>query len=52
MRANAYPDEDPLTLPTPEQITPVFLYLASDESLGVTGKSFEARDWIAEKDQE
>jgi len=46
MRANAYPEEDPLTLPTPEQITPVFVYLASDESLGVTGQSFEARDFI------
>lgn len=46
MRADAYPEEDPLTLPTPEQITPVFVYLASDESLGVTGQSFEARDFI------
>lgn len=46
MRADAYPEEDPLTLPTPEQITPVFVYLASDESHGVTGRSFEARDFI------
>jgi NAD(P)-dependent dehydrogenase (short-subunit alcohol dehydrogenase family) len=46
MRAGAYPEEDPLTLPTPEQITPVFVYLASDESHGVTGQSFEARDFI------
>ncbi|MFQ5902673.1 MAG: SDR family NAD(P)-dependent oxidoreductase, partial [Candidatus Binatia bacterium] len=29
MRAQAYPDEYPLTLPTPEEITAVFLYLAS-----------------------
>jgi NAD(P)-dependent dehydrogenase (short-subunit alcohol dehydrogenase family) len=46
MRAEAYPDEDPKTLPTPEDIVPVFLYLASDESIGVTGKEFDARDWI------
>ncbi|HSE84251.1 MAG TPA: YciK family oxidoreductase [Thermodesulfobacteriota bacterium] len=46
MRAEAYPDEDPMTLPAPEEITPVFLYLASDESIGVTGKEFDAREWI------
>lgn len=46
MRAEAYPDEDPMTLPTPDDIVPVFLYLASDESIGVTGKEFNARDWI------
>jgi len=46
MRAAAYPEEDPLTLPTPEQITPVFVYLASDESRDVTGQSLEARDFM------
>ncbi|MGH7352112.1 MAG: SDR family NAD(P)-dependent oxidoreductase [Candidatus Methylomirabilales bacterium] len=46
MRAAAYPEEDPLTLPTPEQITPVFVYLASDDSRDVTGKSLEARDFM------
>lgn len=46
MRAEAYPDEDPMILPSTEEITPVFLYLASDESKGVTGKEFNARDWI------
>jgi len=45
MRAAAYPEEDPLTLPTPEQITPVFVYLASDESRDITGQSLEARDF-------
>ncbi len=47
MRAAAYPEEDPMTLPTPEQITPVFVYLASDESRDVTGQSLEARDYLA-----
>lgn len=45
MRAAAYPDEDPLTLPTPDDVTEVFTYLASDQSAGVTGKSLDARDW-------
>ena len=46
MRAEAYPQEDPLTLPTPDEITGVFVHLASSESEGVTGKSFDARDWL------
>lgn len=46
MRAAAYPEEDPLTLPTPEQITPVFVFLASDESHHLTGQSLEARDFL------
>ena len=45
MRAAAYPDEEPMTLPTPEEIAPIFVYLASDESRAVTGKSFDARGW-------
>jgi NAD(P)-dependent dehydrogenase (short-subunit alcohol dehydrogenase family) len=45
MRAAAYPEEDPETLPTPEEVTPVFLYLASDESAGVTGQRFRAREF-------
>jgi NAD(P)-dependent dehydrogenase (short-subunit alcohol dehydrogenase family) len=46
MRAAAVPGEEPGTLPTPEAITPVFLYLASEASREVTGKSLDARDWI------
>jgi NAD(P)-dependent dehydrogenase (short-subunit alcohol dehydrogenase family) len=46
MRALAYPDEDPLTLPTPEELTGVFVYLASEASRGVTGQSLQARDWL------
>jgi NAD(P)-dependent dehydrogenase (short-subunit alcohol dehydrogenase family) len=46
MRAGAYPDEDPNTLPTPLDISPVFVYLASDESLDINGQEFAARDWI------
>jgi NAD(P)-dependent dehydrogenase (short-subunit alcohol dehydrogenase family) len=46
MRAEAYPDEDPLTLPTPEEIAEIFVHLASDESRSVTGQTFEARDYL------
>ena len=45
MRAQAYPFEDPLLLPTPEEILPIFLYLASDASAAVNGQSLDARGW-------
>jgi NAD(P)-dependent dehydrogenase (short-subunit alcohol dehydrogenase family) len=45
MRAAAYPDEDPMTKITPEENTDVFLYLASDESKGVTGERFKAQEF-------
>ncbi|UCG13327.1 MAG: SDR family NAD(P)-dependent oxidoreductase [Deltaproteobacteria bacterium] len=45
MRAAAYPEEDPLTLPTPEDIAQVFVWLARPDTR-ITGKSVEARDWI------
>ncbi len=45
MRAAAYPEEDPMTRITPEENTDVFLYLASDESRGVTGERFKAQEF-------
>ena len=45
MRADAYPDEDPNTLITPEENTDVFLYLASDESKDITGERFRAQEF-------
>ena len=45
MRAAAYPDEDPTTRITPEENTSVFLYLASDQSRGVTGQRFKAQEF-------
>jgi NAD(P)-dependent dehydrogenase (short-subunit alcohol dehydrogenase family) len=45
MRAAAYPDEDPMTRITPEENTDVFLYLASDDSRGVTGRRFKAQEF-------
>jgi NAD(P)-dependent dehydrogenase (short-subunit alcohol dehydrogenase family) len=46
MRAQAYPAEDAMTLPTPEAIMPIFVYLASDESREVTGQALNAREWV------
>ncbi|WP_207890359.1 SDR family NAD(P)-dependent oxidoreductase [Rubrobacter taiwanensis] len=45
MRAAAYPDEDPMTRIPPEENTDVFLYLASDDSRGVTGRRFKAQEF-------
>jgi len=44
MRADAYPDEDPDTLPVPYEITDVFVWLASDASREVSGERFRARE--------
>jgi NAD(P)-dependent dehydrogenase (short-subunit alcohol dehydrogenase family) len=46
MRAQAYPEEDPLTLLTPQDIVPLFVYLASDDSEAVTRQSLDAQDWL------
>lgn len=46
MRAQAYPAEDPMTLPAPESVVPIFVYLASDESVAVSGQALNARDWL------
>ncbi len=46
MRAAAVPGEDPLTLPTPTEIAPIFLRLAHADAPDPTGSQFDARDWI------
>ncbi|HLB58546.1 MAG TPA: SDR family oxidoreductase, partial [Bdellovibrionota bacterium] len=45
MRAKAYPEEDPLTLPKPEELLDVFRYLSSEKSAGVTGQRFSAKNF-------
>ena len=45
MRAAAYPDEDPATLPNPDDVADVFVYLLSDQARGVTGQRFRAQDF-------
>lgn len=43
MRHLAYPHEDQSKLKSPDAITDVFVYLASDTSLNITGQYFEAQ---------
>jgi NAD(P)-dependent dehydrogenase (short-subunit alcohol dehydrogenase family) len=45
MRAAAYPEEDPMILPKPEDVAPVFVWLARADT-NISGQSLEARDWI------
>lgn len=45
MRAAAYPEEDPMILPTPEDVAPVFVWLARADT-NISGQSLEAREWI------
>lgn len=47
MHRSAEPGEDPNQWANPEEVTDVFIYLASDESRDITGKRFEAQDWTA-----
>lgn len=46
MRAAAMPQEDPSTIPTPEDIAPIFLRLAWADCPEPSGTKFEARDWM------
>jgi NAD(P)-dependent dehydrogenase (short-subunit alcohol dehydrogenase family) len=49
MHRAAEPEEDPAEWADPATVTEVFVFLASDESKGVTGKRLQAQeDWKAE----
>ena len=41
LRAQAYPGEDPATVPAPEDVVAPYLYLLGPESRGVTGRRFD-----------
>lgn len=43
MRADAYPNENPQTLATPDNIMPAYLYLMGPDSHGITGESMDAQ---------
>jgi NAD(P)-dependent dehydrogenase (short-subunit alcohol dehydrogenase family) len=43
LRTRAYPGEDPGTLPAPEQVMAVYLYLMGRDSAGVTGQALSAQ---------
>src|SRR5260370_1218649 len=49
MHRAAEPEEDPKEWANPADVTDVFVFLASDESKGITGKRFQAQeDWKAQ----
>ena len=43
MRRTAYPAETPTDNPSPEAIMPAYLFLMGDDSIGLTGRAFDAR---------
>jgi NAD(P)-dependent dehydrogenase (short-subunit alcohol dehydrogenase family) len=43
MRQQAFPSENPATLPMPEDLVPAYLALLGPASRGITGRSFEAQ---------
>lgn len=47
MRAAAFPGEDPSTLPTPESLMPVYLWLFGASDSAINGQSIDARQWLA-----
>lgn len=46
MRAAAVPGEDPNTLPTPEDLMPLYLWLFGESDKAIHGKSISAREWL------
>lgn len=46
MRAEAMPEEDPASIPSPADIAPIFLQLAVTDPPYATGDKFNARDFI------
>jgi NAD(P)-dependent dehydrogenase (short-subunit alcohol dehydrogenase family) len=49
MKRASEPDGDPAQWPKPETRTPVFVYLASEQSIGVSGERFSAPEFSAER---
>lgn len=56
MRRDAYPAEDPETVPTPESIMPAYLFLFSPEARAIHGQAlnvreFDAQQWLRDAEQ-
>lgn len=45
MRTQAFPSENPETVPAPEERTEVFLWLARNAGIELTGSRYEAESW-------
>ena len=45
MRADAFPSEDPASVPAPEERTGVFLWLARNAGMELTGRRYEAEEF-------
>lgn len=50
LRRQAYPNEDQSMLRKPEEVTEVFVYLASYHGTGITGQWFDAANYYAPKE--
>jgi len=50
MRRQAYPKENPALLRKPEEVTEVFVYLASYHGTGITGQWFDAANFYSPKE--
>jgi NAD(P)-dependent dehydrogenase (short-subunit alcohol dehydrogenase family) len=46
MRAEAFPNEDPKSVPAPEGYTDVFLWLAREAGIQLTGSRYEAQEFV------
>jgi len=46
MRAAAMPNEDPMTLPEPQEIMPIYTFLMSDDCNDVNGRVIDARGFL------
>lgn len=49
MRALAYPHENPKTLPSPEKVAPLFVWLTTKEAENLNGAWIEYQDWKLRK---
>jgi NAD(P)-dependent dehydrogenase (short-subunit alcohol dehydrogenase family) len=49
MKRASEPDGDPAQWADPASVTPVFIYLASDEAAGVNGQRFNAQEYVKSK---
>ena len=46
MMTTAFPGKNPTSVPEPEKIVPIYLYLMGPESRGVNGKTFNAQEML------